>query len=234
MHVLISNLSLFYRDTVERFPGDLFLVLLLLHALNDAGSLGVYGYFRVFYNSSRKTFNDATFSPATPRLSRTHSSSYPRLGSVGIQRSFPSSEPELHNSTMPTTRRGVGRPRKGGGESQPVQAPAPVIDPALESITAATPAIHSLAIGGIVTPTGAAAQVPVLPGDVPIAPELLMQDAEAQTASAIIQTAETVQGSGVNEDEESEWEYDWDDCEVSTIRFNSQGIRSPGSSQIMK
>ncbi|KAF8422720.1 hypothetical protein EV426DRAFT_164401 [Tirmania nivea] len=120
---------------------------------------------------------------------------------------------------MPTTRRSAGRPRKGGNEPQRVQAPSPVIDQASESMTAATPATQSLASGDIVNTTRAAAQVPV-PIDVPIAPELLMQDAEAQTATASVQTAEAAQEPRVNEDEESEWEYDWDDCETHYITLD--------------
>jgi len=100
---------------------------------------------------------------------------------------------------MPTTRRSAGWPQEGGDEPPGVHTPTPAIDPALGSIAVATP-------------------------DVPIAPELLMQDAEAQTAEA-------TQGSKVNQDQESEWEYDWDDCEVGLNPFHSQGIRS---SQVMK
>lgn len=121
---------------------------------------------------------------------------------------------------MPTTGQSGGRLRKGGSE---LQALAPVIDPALESITVATPA---MAIG---TLARAAA-------DVPIAPELLMQGAEAQTASASVQTAGAVQAR-VNEDEGSEWEYDWDDCEVgfkSTCSSHAKVIWPLGSSQVLK
>ncbi|KAF8459342.1 hypothetical protein BGX38DRAFT_1138172 [Terfezia claveryi] len=81
---------------------------------------------------------------------------------------------------MHTSQRKIAGARRRS-VSQPVQAPV--------SITAAT-------------------TTQVHPPEVPIAPELLMQDAEA-SAAAGGGGVQTVDRGG-----ESEWEYDWDDCEA--------------------
>ncbi|RPB29621.1 hypothetical protein L211DRAFT_844579 [Terfezia boudieri ATCC MYA-4762] len=91
---------------------------------------------------------------------------------------------------MPTSRRGAGagRRRRERSGSHAVLAP--------ESMTAAA----------TTTTTTTTTHAP--PPDVPIAPELLMQDAEASAAAGGVQAVE---------EGESEWEYDWDDSPTTVL-----------------